>query len=138
VERDVTGEQPNGQRMNPLGVVSIVEVPNNPRLLTGGVSELYDLTDIQDRINKTLFDRLRPRSSASTRRSGQGVARRGRRRQPEHVEFGRNRMVTTDVKETEFGNFGRRAARPVLEAKREDVKDIASRPARRRSTCSAR
>jgi hypothetical protein len=36
-------------------------------------------------------------------------------------------MVTTDVAETGVRQLRRRAARPVLDAKREDVKDIASR-----------
>jgi hypothetical protein len=43
---------------NPLGEVPLYEIPNNPRMLGGGVSEISDVTDIQDRINKTLADRL--------------------------------------------------------------------------------
>jgi hypothetical protein len=43
---------------NPLGAVTMVEMPNRPRLLCGGVSELSDVTVIQDRINKTIADRL--------------------------------------------------------------------------------
>lgn len=127
-EREVVGEQANGQRMNPLGVVSMVEIRNNPRLLPGGVSELYDLTDIQDRVNKTIFDRLQtqefgidPQKYAS---AFPDVDEAGN---PNVVEFGRNRMVTTDIAETRFGNFAVAPLAPLLEAKREDVKDIASR-----------
>lgn len=127
-ERFVEKEQPNGQRKNPLGVVSLVEVPNNPRLLTGGVSELYDLTDKQDRVNKTLFDRLQTQefgvdpqkwASAFPDEDDDGT--------PNVVEFGRNRMVTTDIEETRFGNFAVAPLDPYSAAKREDVKDIASR-----------
>jgi hypothetical protein len=127
-ERYVTGEQENGHRVNPLKVVTMVEVPNNPRLLTGGVSELYDLTDAQDRVNKTLFDRLQTQefgvdpqkwASAFPDEDDDGNAN--------VVEFGKNRMVTTDVEATRFGNFAVAPLDPYSAAKREDVKDIASR-----------
>ena len=54
--REVSGEEwpAKGDMMG----VPLIEVPNNPRLLSGGISELYDVTDIQDRVNKTLADRL--------------------------------------------------------------------------------
>jgi hypothetical protein len=128
VEREVVGEQPNGQRVNPLGVVSMVEIPNNPRLLTGGVSELYDVTDIQDRINKTLFDRMQTQEfGVDPQKWAKAFPEQDDDGNPNTVEFGRNRMVTTDVAETAFGNFAVAPLSPYLEAKREDVKDIASR-----------
>jgi hypothetical protein len=127
-ERAVQGEQPNGQRPNPLGVVSVVEVPNNPRLLAGGVSELYDLTDIQDRINKTLFDRMQTQEfGVDPQKWAKAFPREDDDGNPSVVEFGRNRMVTTDVAETAFGNFAVAPLDPYSNAKREDVKDIASR-----------
>lgn len=127
-EREVKGEQPNGQRKNPLGVVSMVEVPNNPRLLTGGISELYDLTDAQDRINKTLFDRLQGQEfGVDPQKWATAFPDEDDDGNPNTVEFGRNRMVTTDVKETKFGNFAVAPLDPYSMAKREDVKDIASR-----------
>lgn len=43
---------------NPLGVVPVVEFYNNPKMRSGGRSELMGITDIQDRINETLFNRL--------------------------------------------------------------------------------
>jgi hypothetical protein len=127
-EREISGEQPNGQRRNPLGVVSMIEIPNNPRLLTGGVSELYDVTDIQDRINKTLFDRLQTQEfGVDPQKWAKAFPNEDDDGNPNTVEFGRNRMVTTDVAETAFGNFAVAPLSPYLEAKREDVKDIASR-----------
>lgn len=127
-EREVTGEQPNGQRKNPLGVVSMVEVPNNPRLLHGGVSELYDLTDIQDRVNKTLFDRLQTQEfGVDPQKWASAFPNEDEDGNPNVVEFGRNRMVTTDVEATKFGNFAVAPLDPYSMAKREDVKDIASR-----------
>lgn len=127
-EREVEGEQPNGQRKNPLGVVSMVEVPNNPRLLHGGVSELYDLTDIQDRVNKTLFDRLQTQEfGVDPQKWASAFPDVDEDGNPNVVEFGRNRMVTTNVEETRFGNFAVAPLDPYSLAKREDVKDIASR-----------
>ena len=128
VEREVQGEQPNGQRTNPLGIVSIVEIPNNPRLLTGGISELYDVTDIQDRINKTLFDRMQTQEyGVDPQKWAKAFPNEDEDGNPNVVEFGRNRMITTEIAETAFGNFAVAPLDPYSNAKREDVKDIASR-----------
>lgn len=129
VEREVSGEQPNGQRLNPLGVVSLVEVPNNPRLLTGGVSEITDVTDSQDRVNKTLADRLITQDYGAFPQKW-GIAwpeedSAGNPTPP--IDIGRNRMLTTDVAEAKFGQFDAAPLDPYSAAKREDVKDIASR-----------
>jgi hypothetical protein len=127
-ERLVAGEQENGLRTNPLGEVSMVEVPNNPRLLTGGISELYDLTDIQDRINKTLFDRMQTQEfGVDPQKWAKAFPTEDDDGNPNTVEFGRNRMITTDIAETGFGNFAVAPLDPLSAAKREDVKDIASR-----------
>ena len=128
VERVVRGEQGNGRRVNPLGVVSLVEVPNNPRLLTGGVSELADLTDIQDRINKTLADRLITQDyGAFPQKWASAWPDEDDDGNPNTIDVGRNRMVTTDVAETKFGQWDAAPLDPYSAAKREDVKDIASR-----------
>ena len=128
VEREVAGEQPNGQRKNPLQVVSMIEIPNNPRLLTGGVSELYDLTDKQDRVNKTLFDRMQTQEfGVDPQKWAKAFPDKDDDGNPNVVEFGRNRMITTDIAETGFGNFAVAPLDPYSNAKREDVKDIASR-----------
>lgn len=128
-ERDVDGENGNGQRTNPLGAVSMIEVPNNPRLLTGGVSELYDLTDIQDRINKTIADRLITQdygafpqkwATAWPEEDEDGNPTPG-------IDVGRNRMVTTEIKETTFGQWDSAPLDPYSGAKKEDVHDVASR-----------
>jgi hypothetical protein len=127
-ERSVQGEQPNGQRMNPLGVVTMIEVPNNPRLLSGGVSELYDVTDIQDRINKTLADRLMTQDyGAFPQKWAKAWPTEDDDGNPNQIDVGRNRMITTDVTETAFGQFDAAPLDPYSAAKREDVKDIASR-----------
>lgn len=42
---------------NPLGVVTLVPLVNQPQMRRDGVSELEDLIPVQDRINQTLFNR---------------------------------------------------------------------------------
>lgn len=125
--RAVRGEM--SPAMNPLGVVPLIELPNNPRLLTGGVSELADVTDVQDRINKTLADRLITQDYGAfpqkwaTAWPEEDAA--GNPTPP--IDVGRNRMVTTEVAETQFGQWAAAPLDPYSAAKREDVKDIASR-----------
>ena len=127
--RDIKGETWGGK--NEAGEVTLVEVPNNPRMLTGGRSELYDVMDIQDRINKTIADRLITQDyGAFPQRwiagwptedeSGNAVA---------PIDIGRNRFVTTNTSktDTDFGQWDAAPLDPYSAAKREDVKDIASR-----------
>jgi len=124
--REVPGEAwPADGRLN---VLPLIEVPNNPRLLAGGISELHDVTDIQDRINKTLFDRMQTQEfGVDPQKWAKAFPTEDDQGNPNVVEFGRNRMITTDIAETNFGNFAVAPLSPYLEAKREDVKDIASR-----------
>lgn len=126
VPRQVTGEE--WPAKNPLGEVPLVEIANRPRLLHGGVSELADVIDIQDRINKTIFDRMQTQEfGVDPQKWAVAFPSEDAAGNPNVVEFGRNRMITTDVAESGFGNFAVAPLGPYLEAKREDVKDIASR-----------
>jgi hypothetical protein len=124
--REVRGEA--WPARNPLGVVPLIELPNNPRLLTGGISEIDDLIPTQDRINKTLADRLMTQDFGAFPQKwatgfpdtdGEGVKQR--------VDVGRNRMVTSDIAETKFGQWDSAALEPYLAAKRDDTRDAASR-----------
>jgi len=124
--REVQGE--DWPAKNPLGVVSLIEIPNNPRLLTGGVSELADVTDIQDRINKTVADRLITQDyGAFPQKWAVAWPNEDDDGTPNTIDVGRNRMVTTEVTETKFGQWEAAPLDPYSAAKREDVKDIASR-----------
>jgi hypothetical protein len=114
---------------NPVKEVPLYEVPNNPRLLTGGVSEIADVMDVQDRIVKTIADRLMTQdfgafpqkwASAWPESDADGNPT------PE-IQIGRNRMVTTEVAETKFGQWDAAEIGGYIVAKAEDVKDIASR-----------
>jgi hypothetical protein len=124
--REVRGE--SWPAKNPLGVVPLVEIANNPSLLTGGVSELADVRVIQDRICKTIADRLMTQDfGAFPQKWAIGFPSEDADGNPQRIDVGRNRMVTSDVAETRFGQWDAAALAPYLEAKREDVKDIASR-----------
>jgi len=120
-QRLVRGE--SWPAVNPLGEVALTELPNNPRLMTGGVSEIADVIDNQDRINKTLADRLMTQDFGAF----PAVFASGFPDDGDEVEIGRDRMVTTDVVETKWWQMTAAPLDPYSAAKREDVKDIASR-----------
>jgi hypothetical protein len=113
---------------NPLGEVPLVEVANNPRMLTGGISELADVISIQDRVNKTLADRLMSQDfGAFPQKWASGYPEDDGNGNANTIDVGRDRMVTSDVAETKFGQWDAAPLDPYSAAKREDVKDIASR-----------
>jgi hypothetical protein len=92
------------------------ELPNNPRLLTGGISELADVIDVQDRINKTIADRLITQDfGAFPQKWATGYPEedsQGNSVAP--IDIGRDRIVTTDIAETKFGQWDRGSDGPVL------------------------
>ncbi|QLQ37980.1 phage portal protein [Micromonospora robiginosa] len=113
---------------NPLGEVPLVEIANNPRLLSGGVSEIADVIGIQDRIHKTLADRLMTQDfGAFPQKWATGFPEEDDDGNENRIDVGRNRMVTSDVEETRFGQWDAAPLDPYSGAKREDVKDVASR-----------
>jgi hypothetical protein len=121
--REVPGEE--WPARNPLDEVALTEIPNNPRLLTGGRSELEDIVPIQDRINKTIADRLMTQDfGAFPALFASGYPDDG---SDEPVQIGRDRMVTTDVAETKWWQMSPAPLDPYSASKREDIRDAASR-----------
>lgn len=125
--RDVAGEQWAGRNL--AGEVTMVEIPNNPQMLTGGRSELFDVIDTQDRINKTIADRLITQDfGAFPQKWAKGWPTEDDAGNPApSIDIGRNRIVSTDATEAAFGQWEAASLDPYSAAKREDVKDIASR-----------
>jgi len=125
--RAVAGEQWPAD--NPLKVVPLVELENNPRTLRGGVSEIADVTSVQDRICKTLADRLMTQDfGAFPQKWATGYPDKdGDGNATPRIDVGRDRMVSTDVAETKFGQWDAADLDGYIKAKQEDVKDIASR-----------
>lgn len=131
---------------NPYGVVPVVEMANHPNTFGVGRSELSDVTDIQDRINKTIADRLMTQdygafpqrwasnwpeeldeeSDTVVERAWDAEPTRTARSDQAPVDIGRDRLLVGwgDVK---FGQFDSAPLDPYSLAKREDVKDIAAR-----------
>jgi hypothetical protein len=114
---------------NPLGEVPFTEITCTPRLLTGGRPFLSDVTDIQDRINKTIADRLMTQDfGAFPQKWAKGWPDEDAQGNPTpSIQVGRDRMVTTDAIDFAAGQWDAAPLDPYSTAKREDVKDIASR-----------
>jgi hypothetical protein len=93
------------------------------------VSELADVTDIQDRVNKTIADRLMTQDfGAFPQKWAKGWPEEDENGNVnQRIDIGRDRMITTDSAEAAFGQFDAAPLDPYSAAKREDVKDIASR-----------
>lgn len=136
--------------VNTLGVVPVVEMRNNAQTVYSGghldyvgVSELVDVIDIQDRINKTIADRLVTQDfGAFPQMWATGWAEDDDEEeaalaatlpgaQPSHpagrVNFGRDRIVVANDPEVRFGQWMASPLDPYSNAKNEDVKDIAAR-----------
>lgn len=115
---------------NPLRVVSIVPLYNRPTIYGEGESEIGDLLPIQDRINKTLFDRMVAAEFAAFRQrwatgleiptdpvTGQDV---------EPFKAAVNRVWVNEDPQGKFGEFGQTDLKPYIEAIEQDVNHIAT------------
>lgn len=137
---------------NPYGVVPVVEMRFNAqtifedgKLTYCGVSEIADVIDVQDRINKTLADRLVTQdfgafpqkwatgwaedddeADLAAQQEAQGLTP-GSAHPASKVNFGRDRLVVATDKEVRFGEWASAPMDPYSNAKNEDVKDIAAR-----------
>ena len=126
--REVSGEE--WPAPNALKAVPLVEFANHPRMLDGGVSELADITDIQDRINKTIIDRMMAQEFAAFRQrfltgyevpedeNGQAVA---------PFKAAVDRLWVVEDPEAKFGEFSATDISPYLKGVESDVQAIAAR-----------
>lgn len=114
---------------NVAGIVPLFECSNNPRLLSGGRSEIEDLIDPMDRIVKTIADRLMTQDyGAFPQRWASGWPETDNSGNPTPpIAVGRDRMITTEVAETKFGQFTAADVNVYVLAKTDDIRDIASR-----------
>ncbi|ETK36136.1 phage portal protein [Microbispora sp. ATCC PTA-5024] len=115
---------------NPLGEVPLVEYANRPQMLEPGTSEIAGVVDIQDRINKTLADRLMAQEYGAFRQkwatgieipsdpeTGQAV---------EPYKAAVDRLFLSEDPASRFGDFNATDLTPYLSAMRDDIKDIAA------------
>lgn len=127
-QRQVKGEA--WPAPNPLKVVSLFEFANHPRMLDGGVSELEDITDIQDRINKTLIDRLMAQEFAAFRQrwvTGYDVPVDDQGQAIEPFKAAVDRLWVAEDSEVKFGEFSATDITPYLKGIESDVQAIAAR-----------
>jgi hypothetical protein len=112
------------------GEVPVVPLMNDPRLLTGGVSELVDAIPLQDAINKTIADMLvASEFAAAPQRYAVGF-------QPPKDEDGKvlpvfeklvNRLWVSSNKDTQFGQFPQADLTPYVKVVEMFVTHFASR-----------
>lgn len=116
---------------NPFGTeIPVVPLMNDPRLLTGGVSELVDVIPLQDAINKTIADMLvASEFVAAPQRYATGFS-------PPKDEQGNvlpvfeklvNRLWVTSSKEASFGQFPEADLSPYVKVIEMFVTHFASR-----------
>lgn len=127
VRREVKGEEWGGK--NILGEVPFGELANRPRMLKPGASELRSVTGIQDRINKTIADRMMTQEAAAfPQKWGTGmeipVDENGQEVEPFDVAV--NKILIAEEAGAKFGQFAAADLSGYLKAKEADVTDIAA------------
>ncbi|MFE5332554.1 phage portal protein [Embleya sp. NPDC056575] len=128
VRREVPGEA--WPAPNPLGVVSLVELRNRPTLLGGAYSELHDVTDVQDRINKTLIDRLMAQEFSAYRQrwmTGYEVPVDDNGQAIEPFKAAVDRLWIIEDESVKLGEFSQTDLAPYLAAVEADIQHMAAR-----------
>lgn len=127
-EREVVDE--DWPLPNPLGEVPVVPFRNAARMLTGGTSEIAGLTDIQDRINKTLFDRLMAAEYAAFRQrwaTGFEIPDDPQTGQPkEPFESAVDRLWVAEDKDVKFGEFNATDLAGYIKSVEADIQHLAA------------
>jgi hypothetical protein len=127
VRREVAGEEWGGRNL--MGEVPFGELANRPRMLKPGASELRSVTGIQDRINKTIADRLMTQEAAAfPAKWATGleipVDENGQEIEPFDVAV--NKILVAEDPGAKFGQFAAADLTGYLKAKEEDVRDMAA------------
>ncbi|GGM04825.1 hypothetical protein GCM10010099_21170 [Streptomyces cinereus] len=128
VAREVKGEP--WPAPNPLGVVPLIEMQNRPDLLGGCMSEVEDVLDIQDRINKTLIDRMMAQEFSAFRQrwmTGYEVPTDEGGQPIEPFKAAVDRLWVIEDENVKLGEFQATDIGPYLQAVEADVKDMAAR-----------
>jgi hypothetical protein len=127
VRREVTGEEWGA--VNPFGEVPFSELANRPRMLKPGASELRSVTGIQDRINKTLADRMMSQEFAAFPQkwvTGMEIPVDENGQDVEPFKLGQDKILIAEEDGAKFGQFAAADLSSYLKAKTEDIHDIAA------------
>lgn len=126
--REVAGEKWGAA--NPLGEVPLEPLSNRPRMLRPGASELKSVTGIQDRINKTIADRMMTQEFAAFPQkwvTGMEIPVDETTGQPvQPFDVAVNRILMAEDAGAKFGQFAAADLGGYLKACEADVKDIAA------------
>jgi hypothetical protein len=128
-ERETAGEP--WPLPNPYGVVPMIEFPNNPRLLTGGRSELSGgVIEMCDRINETVFNRMLAAQFSAFRQkwiSGMEIPRDPATGAPvEPFRAAVDRLWMTENPDATFGEFSEASLQNYIGAAEADIAHLAS------------
>lgn len=126
--REVAGEK--WPAANPLDVVPLVEIPNRPDLLGEAHSEIEDVLDIQDRINKTLIDRMMAQEFSAFRQrwmTGYEVPTDDSGQPIEPFKAAVDRLWVIEDEGVKVGEFSATDLRPYLDSIEADVQHMAAR-----------
>ena len=127
VRREVTGEEWGGK--NILGEVPFGEIANRPRMLKPGASELRSVIGIQDRINKTIADRMMTQEFAAFPQkwvTGMEIPVDENGQDIEPFDMAVNRILVAEEEKAQFGQFAAADLSGYLKGKEADVHDIAA------------
>ncbi|MEU0940308.1 phage portal protein [Embleya sp. NPDC005971] len=128
VPRNVEGEP--WPAPNPLGVVPLIEIQAKPDLLGNAFSELHDVLDVQDRINKTLIDRMMAQEFSAFRQrwmTGYELPTDENGQTVEPFASAVDRLWVVEDETVKFGEFESTDLRPYLLAVEADVQHMAAR-----------
>ena len=129
VPREVPGE--DWPLANPYGQVPVVEFPNNPRVLTGGRSELDGgPISMIDRINETVFNRLLAAQFDAFKQkwvTGMEIPRDPETGQPkEPFKTAVDRLWMSENPDTKFGEFSEATLTNYIAAVEADIQHLAA------------
>lgn len=120
-------EADGGQADNPFGEVPVVPFINRPRNGTMGLGEFEDVTDIQDRINNTILDRLViAKMQAYRQRWAKGVSMKDEQGNPVELDPGADLLWAVPNDQAAFGDFAQADLSGILKAAEADVRDLAA------------
>ena len=124
-------DDPDATFPNPLGVVSFVPFHNKRRMVGAGVSELAGgITDIQDRINETIFNRLTAARFAAFKQrwvTGLDIPTDPETGKPvEPFKAAIDRLWVAEDDTTTFGEFSATDLRPFIDSVEADIQHLAA------------
>lgn len=128
VKREVQGEL--WPLPNPFGVVPLVPIMNDPRMLSGGVSEIADAIPLQDAINKTIADMMIASEFVAAPQRwavGYPIAKDENGAPIASQERLINRFWVSEDPETKFGQFAQADLSPYVKTIEMFVQHFASR-----------